>query len=460
MIDEVVAQLLRVHERLVALGQRTLEVDARGHVERGQERRSVRQRQRGAIEDEPVGALDPRRPVLAMLGEIDDRRSDLVERLRVAAEGRAGARNLVDMRAVAQHGRIDFPEFREGRVEQLHASVRPERRHPFLERVEGFALHMGERGDLGSKRVALRRIVIEIGDAAFRVGAHDHAQRAPVGQMPYGLARVDRLIGAQLLRLPGAEVHLLGQLTLGAQPVEDFAVGRPLIEVGRIERPDLKVGCVVERQPLGLVEDRNRRRQTIDHPRIIVLVALHIGLERHDLGSVASEAGRADRGARLDSVVSSTPAADHRRGAAHPGAGFLDRRRNFPARRRIEHFAPSLDRGLDVGRVDREGVRNVAPDDPAHGVARPCGHVGGFERAAQALESALGVSEFVAQLRQLKALARNVADAHHGGAGHRPTVDLQMAAAQADDRGGERFATAEEPLRRLLDLGRLRRTEP
>ena len=205
-----------------------------------------------------------------------------VEQLGVAAQRLAGARDLVDMRAFAQDRRIESPQFRKGRVEQLHAPIRPERRHPLLERVERLALHIGERRDLGGERVALRRIIIEIGDAAFRIGAHDDAQRPPVGQMPHGFARLDRLVSAQLLRLPGAEIHLLWQLPLAAKPIEDFAVGRPLIQEGHLQRPDLPVGGIVQGQPLGLVEDRNGRRQPIDHARIVVLVALHIRFQRHD----------------------------------------------------------------------------------------------------------------------------------------------------------------------------------
>ena len=108
VVDEIVAQLFRCDQRLIALGQRALDVDARGHIERRHERRSVRQRQGGAIEDEPVRALDPRRPALAMVGKIDDHRLKLVEQLGVAAQRLAGARDLVDVRAFAQDRRIEF----------------------------------------------------------------------------------------------------------------------------------------------------------------------------------------------------------------------------------------------------------------------------------------------------------------------------------------------------------------
>ena len=59
-MDEIVAQFLGGDQRLVALVQRALDVDAGRHVEEGQQRRAVGQRQRGAVEDEAVVALDAR----------------------------------------------------------------------------------------------------------------------------------------------------------------------------------------------------------------------------------------------------------------------------------------------------------------------------------------------------------------------------------------------------------------
>ena len=240
---------------------------------------------------QPVGPLDPRRAALAMLGKIDDHRAQFVEERGVPAERLAGARDLVDMRAIAQRRRVESPQLGEGGIEQLHTPVGAEHRHAFLERVKRLALYMGQRVDLRGERVALRSVVVEIGDAAFRIGARDDAQGAAVGQMPDGFARLDRLVGAQLLRLPGAKVRLFRQLPLGAEPIEDFAVGRPLIEERRLQRPDLPIGGVVQGEPLGLVEDRNRCRQPIDHTGIVVLVALHVRLQRRNLGNVAGDAG-------------------------------------------------------------------------------------------------------------------------------------------------------------------------
>ena len=380
-----------------------------------------------------------------MLGKLDDHRAQVVEQRGVKAQRLAGARDLVDVRAIAQRRRVESPQLGEGGIEQFHPPVGAERRHAFLERLKRFALHMGEGVDLRGERVALRRIVVEICDAAFRIGAGDDAQRAAVGQMPDGFARLDRLVGAQLLRLPSAKVSLFRQLLLGAEPIKDFTVGRPLIEEGRLQRPDLPVGGVVQGQPLGFVEDRDRGRQPIDHPRIVILVALHIRPKRHDLGNIVGDAGGADRRARLDGLEGSTLAPDDRRHAAPPSARLPDRSRRFAAHRRIEEFAAPFDRRLVVGRIDGARVGGIAPGDPPLGVPRPCRHVRGFERAAEPVQSALGLSELIAQLSQLKTLARDVANAHDGAAGNRAAVDLEMAPAQADHGCDEGFAALQEP---------------
>jgi len=78
--------------------------------------------------------------------------------------------------------------------------------------------------DLRGERVALGRVVEQVGDAALRIGARHDAKRASVGQMPDALGRLDRLIGGERLRLPAAEV-LFRQLARPRAGDRDFAVG-------------------------------------------------------------------------------------------------------------------------------------------------------------------------------------------------------------------------------------------
>ena len=134
---------------------------------------------------------------------------------------------------------------------QLQAPVGAEHRHALFQGVERLALHAGQRVDLRFELEALAHIVEEIGDAALRIGIGDDAQRAPVGQMPPGLARLDRRDRRPGVRLPGAEIRLFGQFACGAQTIEHFAVGRARGEEGLIERPELLIGGIAEDEILA-----------------------------------------------------------------------------------------------------------------------------------------------------------------------------------------------------------------
>ena len=76
-MDEVVAQLRGALQRLVALGQRPLDVHARGHVDEGEERRAVRQRLGGAVEHRAVAPLHAAGHARARLGQARHRAADL-----------------------------------------------------------------------------------------------------------------------------------------------------------------------------------------------------------------------------------------------------------------------------------------------------------------------------------------------------------------------------------------------
>ena len=72
VMNEVVAQFLRPDERLIALLERALDIDAGGDVEERQQRRPVRQRYRRAVENEAILALDASLINGAVLGQSDD----------------------------------------------------------------------------------------------------------------------------------------------------------------------------------------------------------------------------------------------------------------------------------------------------------------------------------------------------------------------------------------------------
>ena len=128
------------------------------------------------------------------------------------------------------------------------------------------------------------------------------------------------------------------------------------------------------------------------------------------------------------------------------------RLRRFGAERLIEQLEAARDRVGAVGGFDRARIGEIGPGDLAVGAARPGGARDRVEQRAQRAERGVGLGVAVAQPRELQPLAGNVEDAHHGAAGDGAAVDLEMAALEA--RGGERerFAAAEQPLDRLLQI--------
>ena len=73
---------------------------------------------------------------------------------------------------------------------------------------------------------ALGRVVEQIGDAAFRIGRRDHAQRASVRQMPFVASGFGGAIGLVQARLPLAEIVLFRNLPRRAQLIEDRRIAR------------------------------------------------------------------------------------------------------------------------------------------------------------------------------------------------------------------------------------------
>ena len=80
---------------------------------------------------------------------------------------------------------------------------------------------------------------------------------AAVGQEPGIGFRFERAIGLVQLCLPGAEVRLLGEFAVGAQPVEHAGIIGMAVKEGLIEAPEPAVGFVVEGKPAIGVEHRH-----------------------------------------------------------------------------------------------------------------------------------------------------------------------------------------------------------
>ena len=90
VVHEVVAQPRGALQRIVALGERALDVHARGHVDEGQERRAVGQRLRGAVEHRAVAPLDAAGQAHAHVGQARHRAADVDPGLVARRERTAG----------------------------------------------------------------------------------------------------------------------------------------------------------------------------------------------------------------------------------------------------------------------------------------------------------------------------------------------------------------------------------
>ena len=163
-----------------------------------------------------------------------------------------------------QRLRRQLPHLGEGRIEQLRAAVAAEHRDRFGEVVERFALNPDQAVESPRQIEAFGDVVEQIGDAAFRIGRGDDAERAAIGQVPGVLFRLDRAIGLMQLGLPGAEIRLLRQFARGAQPVEHAGIVGIAVEEGAVEVPQPAIGIVVEGKPPLAVEHRDAGRQLVE----------------------------------------------------------------------------------------------------------------------------------------------------------------------------------------------------
>ncbi len=228
-------------QRLVLLDQRALDVHAVADVHEGDQRGAVRQRHGRHVDHHAVAPFDARGGRLAVV----DRR---YRGAQIAPHGivvvqclRPGGHRF-DVRVLVERLRRQLPHALERRIVQPHAAVRAEHRDRLAEMVERLALHLDQSIVAAMHVEALSDVVVEVSDAAFRVGRGDDAQRAAVRQVPRVLLRLDRVIGLVQLQLPLPEVGFLGQLARGAQRVEHGRIGRRLVEQGGIELEQQAVG--------------------------------------------------------------------------------------------------------------------------------------------------------------------------------------------------------------------------
>ena len=153
VVHEIVAQLRGALQRLVALGQRPLDVHARGHVDEGEERRAIRQRRGGAIDHRAVAALHAAGQAHArMSARPGDRAARSRPRARprgaLAAHARSWRRYADGRRAPPATAATSRAK---ARIVQLEPAIGAEHRDAFLQRVEGLALDARQRVELRSR---------------------------------------------------------------------------------------------------------------------------------------------------------------------------------------------------------------------------------------------------------------------------------------------------------------------
>ena len=296
-------------QRLVLLDQRALDVHGVADVLEGNERGAVGQRHGGQVDHHAVAPLDARDDRLALVdrghrgAQVSPHRIVVVQRLR------PGGHRLHVRMLVERLGR-ELPHALERRIVQPHAAVRAEHRDRFGQVIERLALHLDQRVVAAVHVEPLGDVVIQISDAAFRIGRGDHAQRAAVRQVPHMLLRLDRAIGLVQLLLPLPEVLLLGQLALGAQACRARPIGRRLVEQAGVEFEQRAEGGVVEDQLAVGVEDGDAGGELVEHAAVRLDHAREFGAHGLHLGGVDRHAGAAGAARRVHHVEDAALAGD------------------------------------------------------------------------------------------------------------------------------------------------------
>ena len=354
----------------------------------------------------------------------------------------------------------ELPHALERRIVQAHAAVRTKHRHRFGQVIERFALHFDECVIAPVHVEALGNVVVEIGNAALRIGRGDDAQCAAVRQVPHMLLRFDRGIGFVKLLLPQPEILLLGQLAVGAQGVEHGRVGWRLVEKGGVEFEQRAEGGVAEDQLAVGVEDGDAGGELIEHAAMRLDHAGEFGAHGGNFGTVDRHAGAAASGRRVDHVENTTLAGRDSRQPPGKRFGLGARARKIVPRAAVEQFELARHCIDGILGIDRLGVSRIHEDQPAAGVAGPDRrrqrikqHLHGFDIAGQLVVAGGKFDQFALD-------AADVAQAQDRAPGHRATFGLDRPPHARCQRHHKAAALAAQRLDRALHALRRRRFEP
>ena len=342
----------------------------------------------------------------------------------------------------------------------MRAAVAAEHRDRFGEIVERFALDAGQAVEPPRQIEAFGDVVEQISDAALEVRRGDDGDRAAVGQEPGVGLRLDRAIGLVQLCLPGAEVRLLRQFALGAQPVEHAGIIGIGIEEGLIEAPQPPVGFVVEGEPPLGVEHGDAGRQLVERAAMGFRHPRQRRAQPGRFAGVDGDAGAAAAELQRMHVIDAPLAADHDRQPRGIAGVVVERPAQFAALVALQQFEIAVDRircapGLGRPRIGRVGVAEIAlgalgPDRPGRGGGEVAQQFGLF---LQRLVAQVGFGEFPPQ-------AAEFANPHNGlaadGAAHR----LDGAAGRGREVEQKSLAGLAQRIDRVIHLQRRFRRQP
>ena len=458
-MNEVDLDLVGVLERLVALAQRPLDIDAVGHVVERHQGGAVGERHRGAIDHAAVAPFEPVLDRRAIVDGGDDGAQRLPGRV-IAVQRPGERRDLLDVRAVGELLRREPPHAGEGGIVQAKPAVAREHGDTFREIVEGLALNADQLLEAPLELEPLGHVGEQIGHAAVRVRRGDDAQGAAVGQMPGMVGRLDGAIAVLELRLPLPEVAFLRQLARDPQFLQQRRIGRALIEIGGIEIPQRAIGGVVERQFVFGVEHGDAGRQRVERAAVGIDHAGERAAHRFRLGGVDAEPGAAGLGAELQHVETAPCAGDDGGQPAGIGAARAARLRDGLARGAVEQFQMPLDGVAGIARLDRARIGGIDEIEPPGPIPRPHRRRQPFDQRAQRGDLAQQCLVTGGEIQQLAFHAARVLEAQHGAAGDGAAVRFDRTAGIGRERHGERLAAAPQRFDGLLHRLRLGGIEP
>ena len=343
---------------------------------------------------------------------------------------------------------------------QPQPPVACEHRDRFRKIVERLALDADQRVEAPLQIEPLGDVVEQIGDAAFGIGRRDHAQRAPVRQMPEEFARLERAIGFVQLGFPLPEILLLRQFAGRAQPVEHGGIARVLIEETGIEIPERTISGIVECQRAVGAENGDAGRELVERAAMGVDHAGEFGAHALDFGGVDRDAGAAAPCRHFRDVENAPRAGRDRGDACREGLTGGSHAGGFVAFGAVEQFEPAVDRvGLVLG-FDRVDVSGVDEAQRAIGVARPDRRGQRIEQAAKRGHVGLHVLVLGFQFVELLAQAPHVAQPHHRASADGAAFRFHRMAGNRGQRHRETFAVVAQRLDRTLHRKRLVGRQP